>query len=158
MSKTKSVFACRLWLSHSQVVDAAPRLRGLEYLRRRAARRHSPLAAGSGHTDPIALSSHASCSPQRRASADRHWRVDRVLGGGVVSGSLVLVGGDPGIGKSTLLLQAAAGLGRVSARIRLATVSSTSQEKNRPVSCACAATAWGPIVSMSTFSPRPLWS
>jgi len=30
---------------------------------------------------------------------------DRVLGGGVVSGSLVLIGGDPGIGKSTLLLQ-----------------------------------------------------
>ena len=31
--------------------------------------------------------------------------LDRVLGGGVVEGSLVLVGGDPGIGKSTLLLQ-----------------------------------------------------
>ncbi len=35
---------------------------------------------------------------------------DRVLGGGVVCGSVVLLGGDPGIGKSTLLLQAAAGL------------------------------------------------
>ncbi|KAL6501457.1 hypothetical protein OROGR_026590 [Orobanche gracilis] len=34
--------------------------------------------------------------------------VDRVLGGGLVPGSLVLVGGDPGIGKSTLLLQLAA--------------------------------------------------
>jgi len=32
---------------------------------------------------------------------------DRVLGGGLVSGSVVLIGGDPGIGKSTLLLQAA---------------------------------------------------
>ena len=31
--------------------------------------------------------------------------MDRVLGGGIVVGSLVLVGGDPGIGKSTLLLQ-----------------------------------------------------
>ena len=31
--------------------------------------------------------------------------LDRVLGGGIVVGSLVLVGGDPGIGKSTLLLQ-----------------------------------------------------
>ena len=30
---------------------------------------------------------------------------NRVLGGGVVPGSLVLIGGDPGIGKSTLLLQ-----------------------------------------------------
>ncbi len=32
--------------------------------------------------------------------------LDRVLGGGVVAGSLILIGGDPGIGKSTLLLQA----------------------------------------------------
>jgi len=32
--------------------------------------------------------------------------LDRVLGGGVVRGSLVLIGGDPGVGKSTLLLQA----------------------------------------------------
>lgn len=35
---------------------------------------------------------------------------DRVLGGGIVPGSLILVGGDPGIGKSTLMLQAAARL------------------------------------------------
>ncbi len=35
----------------------------------------------------------------------------RVLGGGIVSGSLVLIGGDPGIGKSTLMLQEAARLG-----------------------------------------------
>jgi len=38
--------------------------------------------------------------------------LDRVLGGGLVPGSLVLVGGEPGIGKSTLLLQAAAGVAR----------------------------------------------
>ncbi len=38
--------------------------------------------------------------------------LDRVLGGGLVSGSLVLVGGDPGIGKSTLLLQICETLGR----------------------------------------------
>lgn len=37
--------------------------------------------------------------------------LDRVLGGGIVPGSLVLIGGEPGIGKSTLLLQAAAGVG-----------------------------------------------
>ncbi len=35
---------------------------------------------------------------------------DRVLGGGIVAGSVVLVGGDPGIGKSTLMMQMAAGL------------------------------------------------
>ncbi|WP_293781336.1 DNA repair protein RadA [uncultured Oxalicibacterium sp.] len=37
---------------------------------------------------------------------------DRVLGGGLVSGGVVLIGGDPGIGKSTLLLQALANLAR----------------------------------------------
>jgi DNA repair protein RadA/Sms len=36
--------------------------------------------------------------------------MDRVLGGGLVPGSVVLLGGEPGIGKSTLLLQASAGL------------------------------------------------
>ncbi|MES2210351.1 MAG: DNA repair protein RadA [Chloroflexota bacterium] len=38
--------------------------------------------------------------------------LDRVLGGGLVLGSLVLLGGEPGVGKSTLLLQAAAGMAR----------------------------------------------
>jgi DNA repair protein RadA/Sms len=37
---------------------------------------------------------------------------DRVLGGGIVSGSLILIGGDPGIGKSTLLIQTAAHVAR----------------------------------------------
>ncbi|MEK6550131.1 MAG: DNA repair protein RadA, partial [Pseudomonadota bacterium] len=37
---------------------------------------------------------------------------DRVLGGGLVAGSVVLIGGDPGIGKSTLLIQALTELGR----------------------------------------------
>ena len=38
--------------------------------------------------------------------------LDRVLGGGLVGGSIVLLGGDPGVGKSTLLVQALAGLAR----------------------------------------------
>lgn len=42
---------------------------------------------------------------------------DRVLGGGVVEGSLMLVGGDPGIGKSTLLLQASENLAASGARV-----------------------------------------
>jgi DNA repair protein RadA/Sms len=49
-------------------------------------------------------------------SAEDRWRtgigeLDRVLGGGLVPGSLVLIGGDPGIGKSTLALEMAAALG-----------------------------------------------
>jgi DNA repair protein RadA/Sms len=43
-------------------------------------------------------------------SPSGHEELDRVLGGGLVEGSVVLIGGDPGIGKSTLLLQALASL------------------------------------------------
>ena len=43
--------------------------------------------------------------------------LDRVLGGGLVPASAILVGGDPGIGKSTLLLQAAARLARAGQRV-----------------------------------------
>jgi len=39
--------------------------------------------------------------------------LDRVLGGGLVAGSVVLVGGEPGVGKSTLLLQVAAGVAAI---------------------------------------------
>src|SRR6185503_2319823 len=42
--------------------------------------------------------------------------LDRVTGGGFVRGSVLLVGGDPGIGKSTLLIQAAAALARAGHR------------------------------------------
>ncbi|MCL6643883.1 MAG: DNA repair protein RadA [Dehalococcoidia bacterium] len=54
-------------------------------------------------------------------TAERHATAipefDRVLGGGIVPGSLILVGGDPGIGKSTLTLQAAASLARGGLRV-----------------------------------------
>jgi DNA repair protein RadA/Sms len=46
---------------------------------------------------------------------------DRVLGGGIVPGSVTLLGGDPGIGKSTLLLQAAAALAGRGRRVLYAT-------------------------------------
>ena len=42
---------------------------------------------------------------------------DRVLGGGIVPGSLVLLGGEPGIGKSTLLLQASANMARATGSV-----------------------------------------
>jgi DNA repair protein RadA/Sms len=47
--------------------------------------------------------------------------LDRVLGGGLVPGSVTLVGGEPGIGKSTLLLQVLATLARDGARSLLVT-------------------------------------
>jgi DNA repair protein RadA/Sms len=53
----------------------------------------------------------AASAPGRRTSTGLEG-LDRVLGGGLVPGSLVLVAGEPGIGKSTLLLQVAANLAR----------------------------------------------
>jgi DNA repair protein RadA/Sms len=52
----------------------------------------------------------------------------RVLGGGVVPGSLVLLGGDPGIGKSTLLLQVAAGLASTETPVLYITAEESSQQ------------------------------
>src|SRR5215213_8848813 len=43
--------------------------------------------------------------------------LDRVLGGGIVAGSLVLIGGSPGIGKSTIVIQMADHLGRTGAKV-----------------------------------------
>lgn len=72
----------------------------------------SAAAAGHGSREPMLL---------RQVSTDIEERIhtgikefDRVLGGGIVKGSLVLVGGDPGIGKSTLLLQMCREIGKVS--------------------------------------------
>jgi len=47
--------------------------------------------------------------------------LDRVLGGGLVAGSVVLLGGEPGIGKSTLLLQVAAGIANAGGEVLYAT-------------------------------------
>ncbi len=64
-------------------------------------------AAGTGRkgitTDPISLNDVALTEGTRMSSGIEE--LDRVLGGGVMQGSLTLIGGDPGIGKSTLLIQ-----------------------------------------------------
>lgn len=54
--------------------------------------------------------------------------VDRVLGGGLVGGSAVLLGGEPGVGKSTLLLQLAAGLGGRGASVVMASAEESVQQ------------------------------
>jgi DNA repair protein RadA/Sms len=64
-----------------------------------------------GGTQPVAtLSDIVVAEVARRPTGQDE--LDRVLGGGVVGGGVVLIGGDPGIGKSTLLLQAADSLSR----------------------------------------------
>ncbi len=68
---------------------------------RAGARTRAPAAAAV----PVALAA-AAASTERLGSG--LGELDRVLGGGIVPGSVTLLGGDPGIGKSTLLLQVAA--------------------------------------------------
>ena len=53
---------------------------------------------------------------------------NRVLGGGIVAGSLVLISGDPGIGKSTLLLQAAASIAGDDSRVVYVTGEETAHQ------------------------------
>ncbi len=69
--------------------------------------------AGAAVVTPIAIVSSAEAS--RLASGMSE--VDRVLGGGFVPGSIILFGGDPGIGKSTLLLQLAGRLAAANQRV-----------------------------------------
>jgi DNA repair protein RadA/Sms len=68
------------------------------------ARRFSGFAGSAGQQGVISLSEVSADEVARFSSGLSE--LDRVLGGGMVPGSAVLIGGDPGIGKSTLLLQA----------------------------------------------------
>ena len=73
--------------------------------------RRAPATRGAAPTTaPVPLAAVSAEGAARVQSGVAE--LDRVLGGGVVPGSLVLIGGDPGIGKSTLLLQASAALAR----------------------------------------------
>lgn len=65
-----------------------------------------PLVVTAKHsTDSKAKKLDAISYTNEQRLATQFQEFDRVLGGGIVAGSLVLIGGDPGIGKSTLLLQ-----------------------------------------------------
>lgn len=74
----------------------------------------SPSAPGGARSAPVAtVQPITAISPNdRQRYLTGMKELDRVLGGGIVRGGLMLIGGDPGIGKSTLLLQICATLGK----------------------------------------------
>jgi DNA repair protein RadA/Sms len=80
----------------------------------------SDIGAGPGRPArkgrPFALEPLAGTTQQAPRLASGIAELDRVTGGGFVRGSVLLVGGDPGIGKSTLLIQATAALARAGHR------------------------------------------
>ena len=111
MSKAKSVFACQTcghhttkWLGRCPECGAWNTFAEELQVPSRPARQQG---AGTAQL-PLPLTEIARSGEERLLTGIGE--LDRVLGGGLVRGSLVLIGGDPGIGKSTLLLQAAAGL------------------------------------------------
>jgi DNA repair protein RadA/Sms len=82
--------------------------------------RVTPAKAGRGRAvaaaaRPTPLAEITAEGEDRRTTAIGE--LDRVLGGGMVAGSAILIGGDPGIGKSTLLLQATAALAGCGAKV-----------------------------------------
>ncbi|MEQ8604561.1 MAG: DNA repair protein RadA [Marivibrio sp.] len=95
--------ACDEWNSISEeAVESAPPIGGKAKGTSAAARRGKAV-------EFVALDGVNQRAPRLKTGMAE---VDRVLGGGLVDGSAVLIGGDPGIGKSTLLLQVTAALSR----------------------------------------------
>jgi len=80
-----------------------------------ASARGGPRASAALAAQPVSVT-EAAASPEARTSTGIA-EFDRVLGGGLVGGSVVLVGGDPGVGKSTILLQVGDRLARGDARV-----------------------------------------
>lgn len=86
----------------------------------------SAVPAGLGGTPPQPIAAIPMESWSRVSSGVGEF--DRVLGGGIVPGSLVLIGGDPGIGKSTLLMQVAGEVARQGARMLYVTGEESTQQ------------------------------
>ena len=72
----------------------------------------TPKGLGAGKGRKIALESLSGTTAEAPRVPTGIGEMDRMLGGGLVAGSAILIGGDPGIGKSTLLLQVVAALGK----------------------------------------------
>ena len=108
MAKTKSVFFCNVcgnetpkWMGRCTACGAFNSIE--EHIEK-------PMPAGRASVAPVGMSRNAQKLSEVSCDAEVRFHtgmgeLDRVLGGGAVVGSLVLVGGAPGIGKSTLLLQ-----------------------------------------------------
>jgi DNA repair protein RadA/Sms len=90
---------CGTWNTLEEVVDTPPT--PAQQRRQSLLGQSSPLSAGA--SVPLTLPNIKPLA-QARISVG-YTEMDRVLGGGLVPGSLILIGGEPGIGKSTLLLQ-----------------------------------------------------
>ncbi len=116
-AKSSHQYVCQACgASHPQMVGQVRCLRRVEFACGRSGYRHTKgPQAGRGKAIALADLRETAQPPQRLSTAIAEF--DRVLGGGLVEGSAILLGGDPGIGKSTLLLQAASKLAKSGATV-----------------------------------------
>lgn len=105
MAKTKTVYFCQeCGYEASKWMGQCPGCRQWNTMVEEVLEKKRPSVERQlSASKPVRMSAIEMKQEERFASAFPE--LDRVLGGGIVPGSLVLVGGDPGIGKSTLLLQ-----------------------------------------------------
>ncbi len=120
--KTKTVFVCQSCGSQSpRWVGKCPNCESWnsyveeEQVLRADSDKLRVKVAGSVVTAPVLLKDVSVAQEQRFLTGVVEF--DRVLGGGIVPGSVTLVGGDPGIGKSTIILQAGCALARAGLKV-----------------------------------------
>jgi DNA repair protein RadA/Sms len=113
--KTKTVYVCTecgddspKWLGRCPACNAWSTL--VERRESQSGPRTTRSNVAGDQTQALAISEIGADAAQRISTGQGE--LDRVLGGGPVLGGVVLLGGDPGIGKSTLLMQALAGIAR----------------------------------------------
>src|SRR6185503_3830530 len=116
MAKDKTTFVCGecggtspKWLGRCPSCGAWNTL--VESVAESAGKNRFQTARALNAPQPVATLSEIETSEIERQPTSIE-ELDRVLGGGLVAGGVVLIGGDPGIGKSTLLLQALDSLSR----------------------------------------------
>ncbi len=113
MNKNKGIYVCTACgFETAKWFGKCPECGSWNTLEERAARTVPPAAGKSGRHlpatghEPVRLMDLQNIEiPREKTGIDE---LDRVLGGGIVEGSFILIGGEPGIGKSTLLLQTSA--------------------------------------------------
>lgn len=108
MAKTKTIFVCTACGAQSpKWLGRCPGCDGWNTLQEETSRPAAPSAAATSAPAARPLRLHEIRGDELERVPLPMAEFSRVLGGGIVPGSLVLIGGDPGVGKSTLLMQVA---------------------------------------------------
>ena len=129
MAKVKSVYTCNeCGASSPKWVGQCPSCNAWNTLYEAVVTPSTAIHAARQFGAPSSARYLAEVTPERIARIPTGIsELDRVLGGGLVSGSVVLIGGDPGIGKSTLLTQALTTIGQTTQVLYVSGEESTEQ-------------------------------